>query len=67
LDPKRFIPDVANIIQIVEKINMMKLTDVLYVLRPPIDFMLEPSIERGNPRNIESWKRHIFWCEELGL
>jgi hypothetical protein len=45
----------------------MKSTDGLYALRLPIDFILEGSIERGNLRNIGSSKRHIFWCEELGL
>jgi len=46
---------------------MMKSTDGLYDFRLPIDFMLERSIERGNLRNTGNWKRHIFWCEELGL
>jgi hypothetical protein len=46
---------------------MMKSTDGLYVLKLPIDFMLERSIEGGNLKNIRNWKRHIFWCEELGL
>ena len=67
LDPERFISDVTNFTQNIEKINMMKSTDGLYVFRLPIDFMLERSIERGNLRNTGNWKRHIFWCEELGL
>jgi hypothetical protein len=46
---------------------MMKLIDGLYVLELPIGFMLDPSIERGNLKNIRNWKRHIFWSEELGL
>jgi hypothetical protein len=67
LDPKRFIYDIANFTENIEEINMMKSTDGLYVLRLPDDFMLERLIERGNLRNIGNWKRHIFWCEELGL
>ena len=38
-----------------------------YVLRHRIDLMLEHSIESQNLRNIWSWERRIFWCEELGL
>jgi hypothetical protein len=45
----------------------MKSTDGLYVLRFPVDFMFELSIDRGNLKNIRSWKRHIYRCEELGL
>jgi hypothetical protein len=45
----------------------MKSTDGLNVLGLPIDFMFDPSIERGNLKNIRNWKGHIFWCEELGL
>jgi len=53
LDPKRFISDVTYYIENVGKIKM-KSTGGLYVLRLPIDFMVERSIERGKLKNIRN-------------
>jgi hypothetical protein len=45
---------------------MMKSTDGFYVLRLPIHFMLEPSNERGNLKNIRNGKDTYSgvknWC-----
>jgi hypothetical protein len=66
LDPKRFIPDIANSIQNFKKINMMKSTDGLYVLRLSIDFVLKRSIERRNLKNIRNWKRQYSCVKNWG-
>ena len=56
LDPDRLISYLANFTQNFETVNMMKSTDGLYVLRPPIEFMLERSIDGGNLKSIRNWK-----------
>ena len=58
---------IANSIQIFEIVNMTNSTDGLYVLKLPVDSILKRLVVRGNLKNIRDWKRHILWCEELGL